>query len=420
MKISRRTFVAMSGTLAAGTSTRVLAATNKNSRPTVALVGCGGKGTDLSKVVAPFADMVACCDVDRRQADKFSAGKVPIFEDYRELLARGDIDVILNATPDHWHTAINIAALKAGVHVYGEKPMTLTVDEGKLLCKVVRDTGNVMQVGAQQRSSPWFRRAVAIARSGLLGGQITATCHLGKGRAGGPFKPKVPYVPQRCHKSFRFWFEYSGGEVTDWGAHHVDIAQWGIGAENTGPIEVETGGYRDTREHCYNTAQTFDSILRFSNGNVIRIMNSRENGVMFEGRRGSVFVNRDGISGDIPAKMTTADTARIDRLVDTLYDGRLGIPDQDIPTPKETDKAIWEKVKTSHMGNFFNCISDGNAPVSNVYSVHRTISSCHLCNIALLAGRKLRWDPENEKVENDAQANAALSRKQRKPYTIEA
>ncbi len=436
--ISRRTFVTLSAAMAgAGCSTGRQSSRNRNSRPTVALIGCGGKGRDLSRVVAGFADMVACSDVDRSHAEAFSAGKIPIYEDYRELLEREDVDAILNATPDHWHTAINIDALKSGRHVYGEKPLTLTIDEGRILSKVVRKTGLAFQVGAQQRSGPWFRKAVAIARSGILGKHVTATCHLGTGKAGGPFKsirvpeglnwdlwlgqaPKTPYIPQRCHKTFRLWFEYSGGEVTDWGAHHVDIAQWGIGAENTGPIEIEAQGVLDKRKDCYNTAQTFDCTMKFANGNTIRVLNSKENGILFEGERGSVFVSRSGIKGGILDKMTTSDKDMIDRQIDKLYPGRLGIPDQDILQQIEFDKGIWELVKKSHMGNFFNCMHGRHDPISNVYTVHRTISSCHLCNIAIRLGRKLHWNPDKEDFIGDPQASAMITRKQRGQYAINA
>lgn len=432
INMSRRTFLAASGALA-GMSPRVRAATNKNSRPTVAVVGCGNKGRNLSRTVAPFADMVACCDVDRNYADDVSLGKIPIYEDYRELLDREDIDAVINATPDHWHTAINVAALKAGVHVYCEKPLTLTIEEGKLLKKVVRETGMVLQVGTQQRSSLWFRRAIAISRSGLLGTPITATCHLGKGKAGGPFKatpvpaglnwdfwlgqvPKTPFIKERCHHNFRFWHEYSGGQVTDWGAHHIDIAQYAVGAENTGPIEVKTEGSRDTREDCYNTAQTFDCVMKFLNGNELHVKSSGTNGITFEGENGTFFVSRRGIKGELIDRMTTEDNDRVDRTVAQLYDGRLGVPDEELPSD---DRYVWRVANKSHMGNFFNCIEDGNDPIADVYTVHRTVSSCHLVNIALLAGKKLSWDPEKEVVTNDSKADGMLARTQREPYTID-
>jgi predicted dehydrogenase len=240
---------------------------------------------------------------------------------------------------------------------------------------VLKETGLVFQVGSQQRSAPWFRRAVALARSGILGNKLTAVVALGRGKAGGPFRertppagldwdfwlgqaPAVPYIPERCHKSFRWWLEYSGGEVTNWGAHHLDIAQWGLGAESTGPVEIEGHGVFDDRPNCYNTAQKFNCTMKFANGNTI------------------------------------------------------------ILTSNEFTKEQFLAVDISHMENFVNCIRENTQPVSGVPSTHRTITSCHLANIAMRLERKLRWDPVKEDSINDPEASSMVARPQRVAYAV--
>jgi myo-inositol 2-dehydrogenase/D-chiro-inositol 1-dehydrogenase len=409
---------------------------SKGARLRLAMIGCGGKAADLSRTAAPFGDFVACCDVDRAHARKFSDGKMDEYGDYRELLKRDDIDAVFNATPDHWHTTINVAALRAGLPVFCEKPLTLTIDEGKVLRRTLEETGGVLQVGAQQRSAPSFRRAVAIAQSGLLGDTVVATCYFAQGKSGGPFQPatppadldwdfwlgpapEVPYFEERCHKSFRWWFDYSGGKLTDWGAHHIDIAQWGIGAQNTGPIEVEGEGVLDDRPDCFNTAQTFDCTLRFANGNTILVKDGPGSGIRFEGEKGHIFVGRKELSGDLIENAPPDIEEKIDADVAALYPGPLGIPDEEFPPPGIFDRDWWGKVKTSHIGNFFNCIRDGSQPISDVPSLHRTTSSCHLCNIAMRLKRKLRWDPDNEDFIDDAEASSMVRREPREPYGSE-
>jgi myo-inositol 2-dehydrogenase/D-chiro-inositol 1-dehydrogenase len=224
----------------------------------IAAIGVGGRGSGIANQAAGFGQMVACCDVDRDHAERFASkykGTCQVYTDYRKVLDRKDVHVVTIGTPDHWHTAIAIAALRAGKDVYCEKPLTLTIDEGKQICRAVKQTGRVLQVGTQQRSEykQMFLKAVAMARSGRLGKKLNITCSIGGSSARGPFPtaeppkgldwdfwlgqaPLVPYCRERCHATFRWWLEYSGGKLTDWGAHHVDIAQWALGYENSGPV----------------------------------------------------------------------------------------------------------------------------------------------------------------------------------------
>ena len=418
-----------------------------NSQLTFAAIGVGGPGSfarggKIARSASALARPLAVCEVDRNHADGFNEkfdNKLKVYKDYRELLDKEKVDFVTIGTPDHWHVPIAIAALRAGCDVYCEKPLTLTIDEGKRICRVVEETGRVFQVGTQQRSEndSRFLQAVALARSGRLGKKLTAYVGIGGVSAKAPFEttappdyldwdfwlgpaPKVPYTVQRCHKTFRWWLEYSGGKMTDWGAHHIDIAQWALGAESSGPVEIEgTGTFPDyipenydpedffagkrTLPNGYNAAMKFDINLTYADGNLINVQpNARGdngNGILIEGEKGRIFVNRGRLTGKPIEELTTADKEWLDGEVVKLYKG---------------------KQPGNHMGNFFECIKDRTQPVSDVWTHHRTMTACHMCNITLLLRRKLNWNPVTEEFVGDDQANGLLSRPRRKGYTIES
>ncbi|HYW78206.1 MAG TPA: Gfo/Idh/MocA family oxidoreductase [Thermoguttaceae bacterium] len=426
---------------------------DKNSRLRLGMIGCGGKGRDDAQLAAEHGDFVALCDVDRHRAEGFADNprlngdgrrKLDIYTDHKELLQRDDIDAVVCATPDHWHTPIYVDALLAGKHVYGEKPMTLTIDEVKILRRIATESKCTFQVGNQQRSCQWFREAIAIAQSGILGDNLTATCYLGEGRSGGPFPtrpvpegldwdrwlgqtPSVPYLPQRCHGSFRWWYEYSGGNLTDWGAHHIDIAQWALGAIDTGPVEIEGTGVHDTRENCFNTAQTYRGTMTFANGAKLIFADGgkKTNGIMLEGDKERVFVNRGKLVGNMMDKIAADPqwNARIREAAGELYEGAYGLPEVELRDYAKVDgtaDSSWTRVKHSHMGNFFKCIETGATTISDVVSVGNSTISCHLANIAMRLGRRLIWNPDAERFVDDEEANAMLGRKQRLGYEIAA
>ena len=404
----------------------------KNDRPRLALIGCGGQGSGDARGAAHFGDFLAVCDVDRGHAERAKAdggigkGKADTYEDYRKVLDRDDIDAVIIGTPDHWHTKILIDAMKAGKDAYCEKPLTLTIDEGKKIGQVAKETNRVVQVGTQQRSdhNRVFLLAVAMVRDGRIGKIRKVTAAVGGAPSGGPFPkekppaelnwdmwlgqaPKVDYIKERCHYEFRWWLEYSGGKMTDWGAHHVDIAQWGIGMEDTGPktVEVERfdlpvefkGGY-PTVDDRYNTPTAFLIKNTFANGVELDIRDDTENGVTFEGTNGRIFVTRDRIDLSGAA-------------VDSLYKN---------PVPESLLVELRKgKRIDGHMANFFECARDRATPVSDVWSHHRVLTTCHLANIAIrLGGRKLNWDPEKEEITGDSEANAWLTRPQREGYEV--
>jgi predicted dehydrogenase len=400
----------------------------KNDRPLVGQIGCGGQGNGITNNAKRFGDIVAVCDVDSRRAEEAKAkqggGKAEIFGDYRKLLDRKDIEVVTIGTPDHWHVRIAIAALKAGKDVYCEKPLTLTIDEGKLICKVVKETGRVFQVGTQQRSGDGsrFLTAIALAQSGRLGKIQTVTCSIGGAPESGPLKtetppahlnwemwlgqaPLVDYIPRRCHYEFRWWYEYSGGKMTDWGAHHVDIATWAIGADHTGPISVGgeathpvpfEKGY-PTANNAYNTATKFKVSCKYKNGVEVIIRDDLENGVLIEGDKGRIFVSRGALKG---------------KPVEELKDN---------PLPEDTITKLYKGKKPGdHMGNFFECLKTREQPISDVFTHHRAMTTCHLANIAIRLGRTLKWNPDTEQIEGDDEANAWQKREQRKGYEVTA
>jgi predicted dehydrogenase len=404
----------------------------RNDRLRLGLIGAGGQGSGDAHDASHHGDFLAVCDVDRGHAEKarmdrrIGKEKADIHEDYRKLLDRKDIDAVIIGTPDHWHTRICIDAMRAGKDVYCEKPLTLTIDEGKKLGRVARETRRVVQVGTQQRSdhNRVFLLAVAMVRDGRIGKIKKITASIGTGPSGGPFPavdppsdlnwdmwlgqaPKVAYREPRCHGTFRWWYEYSGGKLTDWGAHHVDIGQWAIGMENSGPDTIEVvkgmlpvaykGGYPAVEDR-YNTTTEFLVRAHFGNGVVMDIRDDLENGVKFEGTGGEIFVTRDRIDLEGGA-------------VDALFKN---------PVPESLLKELRKgKPLSGHMENFVECVHDRSVPVSDVWSHHRALTTCHLANIAIRLGRpKLTWDPVKEQIVGDSEADAFQTRPQRAPYEI--
>jgi len=394
-----------------------------------------------------FANAVALCEVDRahldaaadssksKNAGKGFKGDISLHEDYREVLHNQDIDVVTIVTPDHWHTKIAIEAMKAGKDVYCEKPLTLTIEEGKQICQVARETGRVFQVGTQQRTemNQRFLKAIAIARAGRLGKVKKITCVINGVSPSGPIPAVEPpatlnwdmwlgqapmteyrfkqddskWGKSNCHYEFRWWYQYSGGKMTDWGAHHVDIAQWLIDqtGDGQGPISIEPvmvehpvpldSHGNPTKDDQYNVATKFLVRCTFPNDVVVDIASEGRNGLLIEGTQGRIFVSRGDLEGS---------------------------PVEDLeknPLPKDAIEAIYNgKRPTSHMANFFECVDSRKLPISDVFSHHRSLTTCHLANIAVRLGRTIKWDPAAEQIIGDDQARSMQGRKQREGYEI--
>jgi predicted dehydrogenase len=396
-----------------------------NDRPAIALVGCGGMGSGDAQNASRFGDIVAVCDVDQGHVEaavkRFTKdGKVPAaFRDFRKVMERDDIHIIIQGCPDHWHTLVNLAAIQSGKDVYGEKPLTLTIDEGKRLMKAVRAKQGVLQTGSQQRSERKFRLACELVRNGRIGKLQQVTVFLPAGLRAGPFQtspvpagldwdyylgqaPKVDYVKERCHTTFRYWLDYSGGTMTDWGAHHNDIARWAIGLE--GPVAVESRVLAEPIPGGYTAISDYEVTFTWANGvrqvvkstkddNIFGGIVSKEgqrNGVKFEGSDGWIWVNRADLAASKDDILTT-------------------------PLPESASKL---EVSNDHMGNFFDCVRSRKDPVAHVEVGHRSASICHLAAISMRLRRKLQWDPAKELFVGDgaSEANAHVAREMRKPY----
>lgn len=422
LNLSRRRFLTTTATLTAGAAlpawfieeSNSYAATPKpaspNDKPGIALVGCGGQGSGDCNWASQFGKVIAVCDVDQKHldtaADKFKAEHK--YTDFRKVMERDDVHVVINGTPDHWHTLVNLAAIKAGKDIYSEKPLTLCIDEGKRLVKAVRERKTILQVGSQQRSDEKFRLACELVRNGRIGKLEHILVGLPTGPREGPFKPEpvpaelnwdfyqgqtpaVAYTSKRTHWNFRWWYDYSGGQMTDWGAHHDDIAQWANGTERSGPVEIEGKSLVDMIPDGYTAAAEYEVKFKYANGVRMTVTNRVPNGIKFEGKEGWIFVTR----GDIKASQR-------ELLEEPLPAG-----------------AIRLYKSNNHMGNFFDSIRSRKDPICDIEIGHRSITVAHLGVLAVRLGRPLKWDPDKEQFVGDADANKWLSREQRKPYTYD-
>jgi predicted dehydrogenase len=338
--------------------------------------------------------VLAVCDVDAKhrehaktKIDAAAGNKVcASYGDFREVLDRDDIDAVVVATPDHWHVPISISAIRAGKAVYVEKPLSLTIQEGRLLADEVQRYGGILQVGSQQRSAEYekFARAVELVRNGRVG-EIQKIVVLIPARSGSdkPWKPRpvpkeldydmwlgaapwAPYHPDRCHYKFRFVSDYSGGDVTNWGAHHLDIAQWALGMDESGPVEISGHGKRN-RSGLHDTFYDVHVDFLYANGLTVEMRSGdKTGGVRIEGSDGWVYVSRE----------------TLDANPKSILDSRIG-PDELQLVPRGP--------RTTHMGNWLDCVRTNNPNALNVpvETGHRSATVCHLANLAMELGRPL-------------------------------
>lgn len=404
----------------------------QNDRPNIGCIGVGSMGTGDAQGHANFGNVVAVCDVDERHAlraknhERIGKGKADAYGDYRKVLERNDIDTVSIVTPDHWHIKIAVEALEAGKHVFVQKPLTLTLEENQLIRKACEKHPNLaFLVGTQQRSDRGkFMRAVNMVQKGLLGDIKHVTVGINGSPTGGPFPiaevpkelnwemwqgqaPAKEFRERRCHYEFRWWYEYSGGKFTDWGAHHVDIAMWALnkngakqgptaidGTDCEHPVKFENGD--PTVDDCYNTSHNFSVIHTFDDGITMDVTSRGDNGITFEGTKGRIFVNRGKITGT-PIEENWDKDAYTDEDISRLYKGK----------PHE-----------GHKNNFYRCIREGGLTVSDPFSHIQAMSVCHLSAIAARLNRKLKWDPVTEQIIGDDQAVAMQSRQRREGYEI--
>lgn len=403
-----------------------------SERIAIGCIGVGRMGVgDLKELIKyPPVQIVAVCDVDahrakaaqnaveKHYAKERGSGKYKgcgIHHEFEELLARSDIDAVSIVTPDHWHAIPAIAAAKAGKDIFLQKPLTLTIAEGRALSDAVRKHQRVFQTGSQQRSESNFRFACELARNGRLGKLQTVKVGFGTDPTCGlepemPVPkwldynrwlgqaPEKPYTENRVHPQEGYdrpgWLrirDYGSGMMTGWGSHHLDIAQWGMGAEYSGPVEITgKGEFPDPKEHLWDVHGAFNIDYTYANGVRVNCADTNTGGIRFEGTEGWVWVTRGEIKAE-PASLLTTE-----------------IGPNEIHLYKSND----------HKGNFLDCIKTRAETVAPVEIAHRSCTTCILGEIAMRLGRTLKWDPGKEQFVNDPEADKERSRVMRAPWTL--
>ena len=390
-----------------------------SNRITIGFIGVGGHGraVNLTNFLGNAdAQAVAVCDVDTNNMNiardmvkkKYGNKDCATYNDFREIIERNDIDAVMISTPDHWHVPISIAAAKAGKDVECEKP-TLTVEEGRVLCETMKRYNRVFQWSTEDRSVDVYHRMCELVRNGRIGKVHTIRVELPSGphTPGDPTPmpvpkgfdyemwlgpaPWAPYTKDRIHWNFRWILDYSGGQLTDWGAHLLDGAQWGNDSEHTGPVEVEGKG-EFLREGLYDTAKEYRIEYKYANG-VRLLITSGTPSLRFEGSEG--WIGNVGWRAKLQAEPKSILNSVIGPNEIHLYTCRAG-----------------------EQRNFLDCVKSRKDCYFPPEIGHRCFTVAHIGNISMLLGRKLRWDPDKERFINDEQANRMLSRSMRSPWRL--
>ncbi len=396
---------------------------NPSDKVVMGFIGVGWMGgVNLGGFLGhPQVKVVAVCDVDKKLAQqaknsvdgRYGNTDCQIYHDFRELVARKDIDAVCVATPDHWHALTSIAALEAGKDVYCEKPITHSHAEGRAVCDAVKKYGSVWQTGSQQRSYNWFRLACELVRNGRIGKVKRVEVGLPGGHADfagtrgqetieeppaeldydfwlGP-APYQPYCVARVHKNWRWHFDYGGGQLMDWIGHHGDIAQWGIGMERSGPIEFDGRGEFPT-QGLWNTAVKYEIRAKYANGIdlILADVSKCWGGAKWIGEDGWIHVNRSALNAEPKS----------------ILDEKIG-PDE-----------IHLYQSSGHHSNFIECVLSRNETVAPAEIGHRSATLGELGNITMQLERKIKWDPKTETIIGDSEATELLSRSYRSPWRL--
>jgi predicted dehydrogenase len=394
---------------------------------TIGVIGTGDHGVnrDVKRFLPePDCRIIAVCDVDRSRRldakrlieERYSEvyGKeykgCDEYNDFRDVIARDDIDAIMNATPDHWHVIPSIMAAQAGKDVMCEKPISLTVLEGRALADAMKKYNRIFMTATENRSDVNYLRMCELVRNGRIG--TLKEIHVGL-----PGKPGIqeadhtitkppegfdydlwlgqapvrPYSAARCHWNFRWILEYSGGQITDWGAHMIDLAQWGHNTEDTGPVEVKgKGQFPETG--LYDVAHQFEVHYKYADG-VEMIVKSKNPSLKFIGTDG--WIGNEGWRADLEASS-----------------------DDILKTPERDLKERLYTCAAGEQRNFLDCVKSRKPTYAPAETGHRSITIAHIGHISMQLGRKLQWDPEREEFVDDPPANWMLSRPMREPWTL--
>jgi predicted dehydrogenase len=390
-----------------------------SDRVVMGAVGLGGMGTgNLGSFLGQRdCQMVAVCDVDKNHANR-AKGKVDgryknkdcvVYGDFRELMAREDIDAVSMATPDHWHATVGIWAARTGKDMYGEKPFTHDLREGRAMVNAFKQHGRVWQTGSWQRSVAKFRQACELVLNGRVGKVHTCEVGLPNGGGGGSTQftdppphldydmwvgpsPWAPYSKDRTHWNWRWQLDYGGGQMMDWIGHHADIAQWGLGTDRTGPVEFEPNGAQWPSEGLYDAPTSYKFTGTYANGIKIIVANAGQQpngmGTRWIGDRGWIWVSRRGMKAE-PASI----------LKETIRPDEINL----LKSP-------------GHHRNFLDCVKSRRETLTPAEVAHRSASIGHVGMAALILGRKIKWDPDKEKAIGDPSADAILGRAKRPPW----
>jgi predicted dehydrogenase len=386
------------------------------------VMGCIGVGSQGSGNMNNFlgkrdAQVVAVCDVDRNHRDKakktvdgrYKNQDCRTYHDFRELIARDDIDALSLALPDHWHSIPVVMGARAGKDMYGEKPLARTIGEGKVMRDTMNRYGRIWQTGSWQRSVRDFHRACELVINGRIGKvqRVEVGLPTGGGTGNNPVQPvpegvdwdfwlgPAPWVPYRgvIHWNWRWMMDYSGGQLTDWAGHHIDIAHWGLGLDLTGPVEIE-GVAEYPKDGIYDAPTKYKFTCKYKDGLEMVVANDRQQpkgmGTVWYGRNGWIHVKRgrlEASDGKILKEAIGPGETR-------LYNSR------------------------DHHQNFLDCVKSRKKTITPIEIAHRSISVALLGEIAMLLGRKVRWNPDKEEFANDDAANRMLTRPMRSPWHL--
>ncbi len=401
----------------------VLGADAPSNKITMGCIGVGSQGMgDMQGFLSKSdARVLAVCDVDQRHLarakrtvdDTYGNGDCATYHDFREVIARDDIDALLLAVPDHWHAIPVIMAARAGKDMYGEKPLARTIHEGKLMVEAVKRYNRIWQTGSWQRSQERFRRACELVINGRIGKVSRVEVGLPTGGGSGnppvspvpegldydfwlgpaPWRPFVRYSDQAPHWDWRWIMDYSGGQLTDWAGHHVDVAHWGLGLDRTGPVEVEGKGDYPA-DGIYDAPTAYRFTCKYANGLTMIVANDRQvphgMGTCWYGEKGWIHVSRGGFWAE-PADVLN-----------------------EVIGPNETH--LYES--RDHTQNFLDCVKTRRETVTPIDIAWRSITVGHLGEIAMLLGRKVQWDPDKLEFVNDDAANRLMSRPMRSPWHL--
>jgi predicted dehydrogenase len=420
----------------------VFGATAPSNRIHVACIGTGNQGIGIMRRFLNNDDVqvVAVCDVNtgsygyksedqylgrepaREEVEQYYAKKAGSgtyrgcrgHNDFREVLASDDVDAVTVVVPDHWHAIMTIGAAEAGKDIYCEKPLSLTIAQGRAMVDAVQRHKRILQTGSMERSNPLNRHVCQLVRDGRIGEVRRVTTNVGYNNKVGPGPgwkpmpvpegfdydmwlgpaPRAPYHKDRCLYRFRFHYDYSGGQVTNFGAHSNDLAQWGLGMDDSGPVAIEFVDAKWLPQgSLFNTALETEFLCRYANGIELTCKtNERPVGVRFEGTEGMIEVSAyPWVARSEPEALIT----------DAFPAGKIRFD-----------------ATTAHVRNFLDCVRSRQQPVAPVEVGHRSASVCHLGNVAIRLGRDVAWDPQQERFQDDDEANEMLTRPLRSPWQL--